>query len=273
MVESKNIILVAEGAHDVSFIGHVLKNFGFTKETTYSGLPESWKALYPAKFPWNGDSLDRVARFPDVFTKNEIAIGIINSGSLSQLVPRLRVALEVLGPDNVCCIALFADADASDADSRFKEISESLVEMNNDAIAEGVPNFPINVPNSICSLTADKPSVGIFVFPDNSGSGTLEDILIECAKMSHSELCDHAINFIEQIDQKLEKSHSSLKKMRAGQGRRKATMGVIANVLKPGSSLAVSIEQRGLLNSKAGDLSYVSDFSNFLSKVVEQANT
>lgn len=268
----KNIVFVFEGAHDVSFVGQILSKSGFTRNTSFSAIPDTWKQLYPRSFPWNGDLLERVARFPEVYTSPEFTIGLINAGSDSQLIPRLRVVIETLGLEGVDCMAIFADADALDASNRFKSVQKGLAKLNADAIEEGVPGYPIGVPTEMASLSAGSPAVGVFVFPNNAKPGSLENVLFECAKLTHNEVSLKAEGFINQLDQDIPAGHGSLGKLRAGLGKQKAIMGLIANVLKPGSSLAVAIEQRGLVGEAALDLEEVQGISEFINAIFKRTS-
>lgn len=272
MANMRNVVFVLEGAHDVSFIGRLLIGRGFAKASTFSAIPDKWKALYPRNFPWNGDLLERVARFPEVYQSPGLAIGLINAGSDSQLVPRLRLAIDALGLDDIDCIGIFADADEAVADERFKSVQKALADLNRDALAEGIPGYPIDVPSEMAGPTQGKPAVGVFVFPDNSAPGSLESILFECAKLAHVDVSQRAREFIFQMDADLAAGHGSMTKLRAGMGKQKAVMGVIANVLKPGSSLAVAIEQRGLVGEAALDLVEVKRISAFIDAVFNRVS-
>ncbi|MEP0148504.1 DUF3226 domain-containing protein [Pseudophaeobacter sp.] len=260
----RNFVFVTEGNHDVSFIGKLLTRRGFLRVTEFESLPEGWDSLYPRKFPWNGDSIERVARFPDVYANEQIAVGLINSGGDSRLVSSLRNALDVMIPENVELAIIFSDADAAPARSRFEGIQNELKELNFDAVGEEAPGYPVTVPSEIAAIEGSKPAMGIFVFPDNSSCGSLEDILFSCSQVSHPDLADRAKSFVEEIDETLEEGHKSLKKMRAGLGRKKSIMGTIANVLKPGSSLAVAVEQQKLIPDNANAPELVKRLDSFL---------
>lgn len=260
----ENIIFVAEGSHDVSFIGKLLVKKGFIKAEQLSSVPDDWQGLYPTKFPFRDDRLERVARFPDVYTKGTVSVGLINSGGDSKLVSSLRNALDMLGPKKIKVAVIFSDADLSAADVRFKSSQVDLEGLNKSAVEEGAPGYPVTVPTKIGVLEGTAPAIGVFVFPNNKDSGSLEDILIECSNVSHNELTTAAKALIVKLDSDLIRPHKSLKKMRAGLGKSKSIMGAIANVLRPGSSLAVAVEQGRMMPDAKDFPKDVLDLDQFL---------
>lgn len=265
----RNFIFSTEGAHDVSFIGKLLARRGFKKVNDFAHLPAEWKPLFPTKFPWNGSAIERVARFPEIFAKDDIAIGLLNSGGDSRLIPELRNALDMLGPGNVERAIIFSDADNDPASARFTSLVNALSDLNTQAVLEKAPGYPIPVPAKIASLEGKSPEIAIFVFPDNSQAGTLEDILLECSKSTHPDLSCGAQKFVSDLDAGLGKDHESLKKMRRGLNKNKSVMGAIANVLKPGSSLAVAIEQQKLVPAIKEAPKVIASFDEFIGSCLE----
>lgn len=178
----QNFVIVVEGAHDASFLGHLLKTRGFQVERKLSSVPELWRPLFPVTFPADGEILERIMHFPEIYTLNEDTVGIITSGSDSKIISTLRDTLDVLGISAVAGIAVFADIDAHDATQRFASIRRQIEKMNTAADREGQPGYPVPVPQQAGIFTAEKPPVGVFLFPDNNTQGALEDILVACAE-------------------------------------------------------------------------------------------
>ncbi|TQM92450.1 DUF3226 domain-containing protein [Roseinatronobacter monicus] len=262
----RNFIFATEGAHDVSFLGKLLVRRGFEKTTIFDKLPAEWKPLFPKKFPWNGNSIERVARFPEVFQKDDLVVGLLNSGGDSRLISVVRNTLDILIPGNVERVVIFSDADCEPASKRFDNLTAALKNINDLAAVEKAPGYPIPVPSKIGILECGNPEVAIFVFPDNFNSGTLEDILFECSSISHPDLSKMTSDFVASLDSELAGGHKSLIKMRQGSNNKKCIMGSIANVLKPGSSLAVAVEQQKLIPEIKESPQIVMDVDNFVKK-------
>ena len=74
----------------------------------------------------------------------------------------------------------------------------------------------------------------MFAFPDDTGSGNLENLLLKTAEISYPELLKWASEYIE----KAKTIRSNLKRE---QEAKKAIIGCIANTMKPGKANQVSI--------------------------------
>lgn len=260
----RNFVFVAEGSHDVSFLGELLVRNGFDKIKDFNLIPPEWMILYPKKFPWDGETIQRVARFPDLFSNNQIVVGLLNSGGDSKLIASLRTALDAIGPRNIELVLIFADADMAPAETRFTSLQTGLTDLNAKAVHEGVPEFPITVPSKIGTIDGANPAIGVFVFPDNSSMGSLEDVLYACATQTHPEVAEKAQDLVTQLDKDLAAKHQSLKNLRAGLGKAKAKMGIVANILKPGISLAVAVEQQSIIPTADQAPDLVKDINDFL---------
>jgi hypothetical protein len=212
----ENIVFVTEGSHDVSFIGKLLSRKGFLKSEQLSSIPDDWKGLYPTKFPFRDDRLDRVARFPEVYTKGTVSIGLINSGGDSKLVDSLRNALDVIGPEKIKVAVIFSDADSETASVRFSSSQRNLVTLNEAASKEGARGYPVTVPTKIGVLEGTAPAMGVFVFPNNKDCGSLENLLFDCSNVSHYELTTAVKTLITKLDDELAEKHKSLKKCEWG---------------------------------------------------------
>ncbi|UWR86975.1 DUF3226 domain-containing protein [Phaeobacter inhibens] len=265
----QNIVFVVEGSHDVSFIGKLLKGKGFSKIQSHSYIPDDWRTLYPVKFPFHDDQLDRVVRFPEIYIKDTLAVGLINSGGDSKLISSLRNALDAIGEGKIRAAVIFSDADDKTADYRFKWSQSELRNLNESAVDEGAQGYPVTIPSEIASLEGHAPKVGVFVFPNNKDCGSLEDVLFSCSEISHPELSKGAKGLVNALDEDLEPDHRSLKKMRRGLGKAKSTMGTIATILKPGSSLAVAVEQGKMVPDKGVVPSAVTELDEFLDECLK----
>jgi len=264
-----NFAVVVEGGYDASFLGQLLKARGFLAATRLSLVPEYWKILFPKTFPMDGETLERVMRFPEIFTRDDVAIGITTSGSDSRLISTLRSVIDAVGPASLAGIAVFIDIDKYDPATRFASIQKQITAMNNAAVAEGQPGYPVAVPQVAGVMEAGTPPVGVFLFPDNLQSGALEDILLECARINHPVIATAAITFIANLDHSCPPDQVDLRALRAGMGKGKATVGTIANLLKPGVSVASSLAQTNWLAQAALQHALVRGADRFLGALLD----
>ena len=269
----KNHAIVVEGAHDASFIGRLLEKKGFINPKNLNHIPDFWRSLIPTRFPADGMRLDRVVRFPDVHIRDDLTVGVITSGSDSRLISALRGALELLGPENLSSVGIFADVDTYTPQKRFNDICRSLAALNATAAKEGVPGFPINVPEEVGVLVQGTPRVGVFLFPDNIRAGALETILLECSDINHPELSRRSQDFVTGIQGDFPADASALKRFRSGMGMSKSAAGIIANLLSPGTSLAVSLFKSNWLAGSAFEASSVKNVELFIDHMLTEQQT
>lgn len=260
--------IVVEGAHDASFLAHLLKKRGFSRLHMLLEVPEPWVAMIPRKFPFDGDKLDRVMRFPEIFVQDEISVGIFTSGSDSQLIKTLRDVLDGVGIDEFAGVAIFIDIDDHEPATRFNKLCKRIQAMNAAAATEKQPGYPIVIPTSVGMMEAGAPAVGVYMFPDNSSQGCLEDMLIQCANANHLHLTRPSGTLIKYVDTKCARDLKELKDFRSGSGRKKALVGTIANLLRPGVSVAVSLAQTEWLSDDALKLDSVKKVDEFLENLL-----
>lgn len=205
--------------------------------------------MIPRRYPIEGERLDRVIHIPDIHVApNGDTFGIVVAGGQDRLVGTLRIPLERLGANAFSGIGIVLDADnTATVGERFETFVEKLKVMNLDATSDGVPGFPLPLPTAPGIVTVGPPRMGVHIFPDNVRLGTLETILLECAASDHAILTRSAKLLVDYVDRKLPAGTSSLRRLRSASGRLKAHAGIVANVLQPGASLAVSIQTGGWL--------------------------
>jgi hypothetical protein len=264
-----NYAIVVEGAHDASFLGQLLKARGFTAATKLSLVPVDWQVLFPKSFPMDGETLERVMRFPEIFAREDSVVGITTAGSDNRLISTLRSVIDAMGTSRLEGIAVFIDVDKHDAATRFTSVQKQITAMNNAALEEGEPGYPIVVPRKAGVMEDGSPRVGVFLFPDNNRPGALEDILVACAETNHPEIASAAIALVVNIDKACPAGQADLKHLRSGMGKGKATVGTIANLLKPGASVASSLAQTSWLAHPAHENELVRGTEAFLRALLD----
>ena len=66
----RNYLIIVEGAHDIALFEKVLRINGVDRKiTNENDLPDVWKHTIPSRYPFNGDTLDRITPIPS-FLKN-----------------------------------------------------------------------------------------------------------------------------------------------------------------------------------------------------------
>ena len=112
-------------------------------------------------------------------------------------------------------------------------------------------------------MTGKQPALGVYILPDNQTPGTLEDILLAGAEVNYSQLRSTADQYLRTIDQS-RLSTEDMKEFNKPAGRRKAHVGSIASILKPGRAIQNSIQDNRWLDGDAMQLEVVRAVSQFL---------
>lgn len=250
----KQSVLIVEGPHDAAFFGHLVQRIGYLLIENMNDIPEQWKSFFP-KNPMklnkeiknkteNNDKLQRVNSFPDIYKSDagDLFIIIVSHGD-GNIIGNLDVCIEYITKRKITAIGIVIDADKEKtAAERFELYKKKLRKLNSKRIKEGVPDYPLPLPERIGEVLAGPPKIGIHVFPDNADPGALETVLLECAQSNAPHLHDCAANTVKHVADNHPDS-VELEEFRKPMGPEKATAGIIANLLYPGTSLAVSLNK------------------------------
>jgi hypothetical protein len=251
--------LVVEGHHDAEVIGKFLRRRNLTSVTKFDTLDQYWKPLVPKEFPPGGDLMKRV-QVPLFFQNDRYSIAIqIAGGGLEEIKRKLEATIEnyeTLRRD-VVGIGIIVDADYKHrgAKDKFKEFKKELVHS-------------IRLPNTPGKVLDSKPKSGIFIFPDNKKPGTIEKMLLKCGHEMYPDILDGAEHFVNAIN--LNSLHAKDKEefIRPA-GKDKAIIGCVANILRPGKAVQVSIHDNGWISDQTIGIPEVADLNRFLEELFE----
>lgn len=240
-------VAVSEGVHDVMAIVKVLTLKGFDEITTVSRIPEPFHQIIQQRYPWqnDGQKLTWVVSHPSFLVKDNHWILVSSAGGQTELADNLKSILAAFRkPFTDAALhsaAILADADQKTALEKRQELYRQLA----DAFADG-DNFEFDpaMPKQIRRFGAVKP-FDVYIFPDNQGPGTLEDILLDGARQAYPDLLAEAERYIAYA-----KGLPYTKELKNNFNDRKAVVGVIANALRPGKANQVSIHDNKWFTAK-----------------------
>ena len=151
----------------------------------------------------------------------------------TRLVNTIQEDLALIPQEQLLGIGIILDADNREPQERFDKIKAEIENLN----------LGLDISSSPGIVSQSKVRFGVFVLPDNQTKGTLENILIECGENNYQQLIELSREYISKIDESQLKS-GDLKEIRKPAGKNKAIIGGVSNILKPGRTLQVSLQQK-----------------------------
>lgn len=225
----RRIYFVVEGPHDVELIGKLLKLRGLKRVKLLENLDGFWDRLVPRRYPHEGDLLRRVP-VPSFFASADISVAIEVAGGVDK-IPSVAGATWNNLDDRPEGLGVVLDADNEDIRERWLRVRSDLP-VADYGIAPG-------------TVGRESPRAGIYLLPDNTSNGTLENLLLACAEKAYPKLLAGAKAWVEPIqsdDRTIFINETERKEFAKPAGKAKAIASCIAGVLRPGKSIQVSIQ-------------------------------
>lgn len=226
--------IVVEGPHDVAFFTAILRvHWSAILVQRISDIPPALKALIPTSFPanTNGDFTQRVdvPTFCKVGADWFVIHPAVGDG---QLVSRLQRSIQEIGLDTFDAIGLVLDADSKKSPSdRFNALCIALKKKQ------------LPTPTSLGIIDLGPPKLGVLVLPDNSSNGTLEELLLTCGQQSYPNILQASAAHVQNMTVHVQNlPEAERKEFGKSAGPNKATIATVASLLKPGKSIAASIQ-------------------------------
>ena len=251
--------LVVEGPHDAELCYRLLSTSGLKRVQRLSLLEPAFKPLVPTKFP-HGDDLQKRMPVPLFLQSDQWAIAIHSAVGDSKLVNALEETLDFLPAQNWAGVGLMLDADHDGSPAqRFDAVIQAMKAKD-----LGLP-----LPQQPGQVMADAPRVGVYVLPDNQSAGTLEDLLLESAAHQFPHLLPLARQYVDAAKAGGQLPASHLEDFSKPSGHKKAVVGAIAAVFRPGKAVQVSIQDNDWLRGPALNLPRIKTVQSFLQQLFE----
>lgn len=259
--------IIAEGPQDAAVAGKILrKRIAHLSAIRLRNEVDSfWDNLIPTTFPsLNTDDEPEFGRIrvPDFFQNTDHTVAIQTAGGLTQLVTMLCDDLENLNviPDN---IGVIIDADNDDVNATYKRIVAAIKAKRQDLIFHERPGH----------VVAGPPKVGLFVLPNNSDSGTLEDTMLECAASAYPQLLPIAETAVASVSRSLAADANWLNRPERDEfgkpfGPNKARVSVIGAILKPTCAIANTYRQHPWITEETLRLPKLGILTQFLTELL-----
>jgi hypothetical protein len=247
--------IVAEGPQDIEFLICFLKAYGLKRVTLLSKLDSFWEPLVPKTFPINDDLMKRVP--VPVFLQNaELSVALHSAIGITRLSNTIEESLAIIPASDIFGIGIFLDAD--DVETPQERFDKLIAELS---------PLGLSLPLTLGEVMKGSPRCGIFIAPNNSDSGTLEDLLLECAKLNYPNLLSMSTNYVSGIDTN-QLTNNDLKELNKAAGKNKAVVSSISSILRPGKALQVSIQDNRWIDEKTMELDSIKLVKKFLDEVI-----
>ncbi len=251
----KYVLLATEGSHDQAVLGKMLSLFGLKK---YGGrkndLEPFWESLIPT-YPKKGNYYTRLD-MPSIYSSSTHSVAIYQ-GEGSNLLNNLQLIFTAFPQytQNISSFGIIADADDRQPGQIVARYATGLREF-----------FPA-IANNPGVITSGKPKTGIYIFPDNNGTGVLDSVLVKCASVVYPDHKSGAEHFINTLP-------ASHKAHWRPFDQQKSIVASITSILRPGMSNTPSLAQDNWIgNETLQNVIEVTMLKAFLEGLLELTTT
>ena len=229
--EMRFILIITEGPHDVAAISKVFRVRGYEEINNKNEIPYALQRTIPTTYPFQENGwMDRGVPRPCFLKYGNCYIVIINAGGVDIIGDSLSRFMDLTSLETLQMlqgIAIIADMDIDTLETKQKRIIKQILNI------EGITAKIVEPLEGLVFKEDESFPLKLFFFPDNNVKGTLEILLLDGARAQYQDLYCEAVEYIDRAKKNY--------KLRNSDGL-KATVGVIANVLKPGRANQVSIQ-------------------------------
>jgi hypothetical protein len=243
-----------EGPHDAELVAALLRPLGLKRVRMEAELDPYWKRLVPKSYPYNGDLLARVP-VPLFLAGVGRSVAVHAANGVSELIRRTQASLSLVDGERPA-VAVILDAD-----------SEESPAVRFEALAKGLRDLSLSVPDRAGTVSTEAPRCGVFVLPDNASPGTLEVLMEECGHVQYPQLAKLATDYVDGVD-RARLGKEDLKDFTKPAGRQKAIVASIATILRPAKALQVSLQDNEWLRGRALELPRVLAVRRFLAEIL-----
>lgn len=222
--------LIVEGPHDIEFAYRLLAPFGFQRVRRFSQLDEFFEPLVPRTFPPDDDMQKRVP-VPVFLQSDSHAIALHSAVGDTNLINAIEEDANAIDFEVLTGVGIILDTDWDvSATVRYSNIKDEMEKLG------------FRLPDAPGHLSAGSPRFGAYVLPDNSNSGNLEELLLECASATFPGLLASARTHVENAKNDRSFKDPRREDLTKTSQFNKAIVGSIATVLRPGKAVQTSIQ-------------------------------
>lgn len=219
-------LILCEGAHDQAVIAAIAyRLMGWSPvDGVPRTLPDDLKKTYPQPKPTQSEGWQYQGS-PAYLTKSNRYLVVRSLGGKKEVFGELAIAL--LGQINPNAVGVFVDANDKGVKACVDSFGSWFANANRFVHANEV--------DAGTSREGGGPRLGLWVAPDNSRNGRLEDLVMETVDRTLPRQAVAGKEFIGAM--------TSIEPEKCSEHRSKAILGAIHQTVSPGASLAVCLQK------------------------------
>lgn len=255
--------IVVEGPHDTAFAGKLLREgpLQLAPVSRLADVDAFWVKLipltYPPKNPRTNDEEFKRVRVPEFFQNATHSVAVEWAEGYDQVATVLTDSLALL-PTQPDGLGVVVDADKNAASIVFNDMV-SKVAASGSALAFGsAPGL----------LAQGPPRAGVFVMPDNTNTGTLEDLLLDCAGIAYPTLKPLAEGYVNSVaNPPVTLPSGEDREFKKPAGQKKAVVSAISSILKPGKAVPNTIRDNSWIQPSTLSLPKMQVMADFITNL------
>lgn len=260
------IYIVTEGVHDVTFVSKVLTVVhGGSRMRKLEDLAEplqKWVGQF--KWPNPSGAHHDISRFsvpgPAFYRlANGDVVALRNAQGITEIGKTLIRDLESFAraSHTLQAVGVVLDADDKPHADRYAELKKQLTALG------------LAAPDTLGVVGTGSPRVGSFAMPAPDKAGTLEDVLLALGAVAYPELAAAAGEYVSAWHAKVASDgHTDWKELKKPAGQKKATIGAMSALLKPGKAMQVSLDDNRWIGDTTKDHAALAPCLAFLSALL-----
>lgn len=225
-----NLLIIVEGNHDIAYLHRILKLVGYSIVKNVNQLNKFSANYLPSKFPFRGDSLSIFNHVPYYFINGDKQIVILNADGETNILQKLDDALsrDLDTTRLISNILIIADGDLNNRDEKKANIVNVDFEEKD---FEFLRKTHLEREEAFVDIHGLNIAIELFVLPNNSDKGRLEDVIIEGIQSKNPDLLELTDEMLEKVDSKYKSNWDD-----RNSKFEKAKIGIVGNVLIPSAS-------------------------------------
>lgn len=252
------IYLITEGVHDVAYLSRILvRQFKLRQAAALTDLDDVYRQWIESSCKWpHNNRIDRSSvPAPELYVGPDMAVALANAEGIDSICKKLRVDLTYFAQTGASLDAIGVVLDADDADPAVHR-QKMVAGLNAELVEASLPR---------------PPRTGVFILPDDTSLGTLEDVLIPLGRRLFPGLFASADLHIQAAHNELDNLLGDERKaFKRPSGPSKALLSAVAAVLKPGKAIQATLKDHRWISKETLSAPELAPTIEFLQRLLSK---